>query len=79
LLGVCEVENRFVIDRLLDTSNAALPAPRDYAVVHAGTGNARGIDVAFIYDDTLFHVPSPPEVSVLLHVVMRCHAERSCR
>jgi Endonuclease/Exonuclease/phosphatase family len=28
LLGVCEVENRFVVDGLLDRVNSALPAPR---------------------------------------------------
>jgi hypothetical protein len=28
-------------------------------VVHADTGDACGIDVAFIYDDTLFRVPLP--------------------
>jgi hypothetical protein len=50
------VESRFVIDQLVDKVNAALPAARNYAVVHADTGDARGIDVAFIYDDTLFQV-----------------------
>jgi predicted extracellular nuclease len=57
LLGVCEVENRFVIDRLVERVNAKLAAPRSYAVVHADTDDLRGIDVAFIYDDTLFRVP----------------------
>jgi predicted extracellular nuclease len=76
LLGVCEVENRFVVDRLLERVNAALPAPRSYAVVHADTDDARGIDVAFIYDDTLFQVPLPLRDSVFFHVVMRRHATR---
>jgi predicted extracellular nuclease len=76
LLGVCEVENRFVVDRLKDTVNAALPAPRNYAVVHADTDDARGIDVAFIYDVTLFEVPVPLEESVFFHVVMRRNATR---
>ena len=71
LLGVCEVESRFVVDRLVDTVNATLPAPRNYAVVHADTGDARGIDVAFIYDETLFQVPPPPEESVFFHVMRR--------
>jgi hypothetical protein len=64
LLGVCEVENRFVVDRLLERVNAALPAARSYDVVHADTDDARGIDIAFIYDDTLFQVPLPLEESV---------------
>lgn len=76
LLGVCEVENRFVVDRLKDTVNAALPAPRNYDVVHADTDDARGIDVAFIYDVTLFEVPAPLEESVFFHVVMRRNATR---
>jgi hypothetical protein len=45
-------------------------------VVHADTGDARGIDIAFIYDDTLFQVPPPPEEVVFFHVVMRRHATR---
>ena len=59
LLGVCEVENRFVVERLVEAVNAVLPSPRSYAVVHADTDDARGIDVAFIYDDTLLEVPMP--------------------
>ena len=76
LLGVCEVENRFVVDLLVDAVNAALPVPRSYAVVHADTEDARGIDVAFLYDDTLLEVPGPPEESVFFHVVMRRNATR---
>jgi Endonuclease/Exonuclease/phosphatase family len=76
LLGVCEVENRFVVEGLLDRVNSALPAPRSYAIVHADTDDARGIDVAFIYDDTLFQVPLPLRESVFFHVVMRRHATR---
>jgi Endonuclease/Exonuclease/phosphatase family len=48
LLGVCEVENRFVIDRFVERVNATLPTPRSHTVVHADTDDARGIDVAFI-------------------------------
>jgi Endonuclease/Exonuclease/phosphatase family len=35
LLGVCEVKNRFVVDRLVERVNATLPAPRSNTVVHA--------------------------------------------
>lgn len=76
LLGVCEVENRFVVDRLVDRVNAMLAAPRSYEVVHADTGDARGIDVAFIYDAALFKVPEPLKDSVFFHVVMRRLATR---
>jgi Endonuclease/Exonuclease/phosphatase family len=64
LLGVCQVENRFVVDRFVERVNATLPAPRSYAVVQADTDDARGIDVVFIYDNTLFQVPLLLEGSV---------------
>lgn len=76
LLGVGEVENRFVIDALVNAVNTKLPAARSYAVVHADTDDARGIDVAFIYDDALFEVPAPLDQSVFFHVVMRRNATR---
>jgi predicted extracellular nuclease len=75
LLGVCEVENRFVLDLLVDALAARLPAGRRYEVVHADTDDARGIDVAFLYDPNLLEVPQDP-VSVFFHVVMRRNATR---
>jgi predicted extracellular nuclease len=72
LLGVCEVENRFVVDRLVDAVRALVPA-RNLAVVHADTNDARGIDVAFIYDSDLFDVPAN---EIFFHVVMRRNATR---
>lgn len=72
LLGVCEVENRFVTDLLVDAVTELLPS-RAYDVVHADTDDARGIDVAFIYDTGLFEVP--PD-QVFFHVVMRRNATR---
>jgi hypothetical protein len=42
----------------------------------AHTGDARGIDVVFIYDATLLQEPLPLEESVFFHVVMRGHATR---
>lgn len=47
LLGVCEVESRPVLQRLVEA--LAIPG-REYLVVHHDTSDARGIDVAFIYD-----------------------------
>jgi len=72
LLGVCEVENRFVLDALVDAVKGLLPT-RSYDVVHADTSDARGIDVAFLYDPELFEAP-PGEV--FHHVVMRRNATR---
>ena len=73
---MCEVENRFVVDELVAKVNTLLPAPRSYQVVHADTSDARGTDVAFIYDDTKLEVPVPLSDSVFFHVVMRRNATR---
>lgn len=51
LLGVCEVENRYVLELLL---SALEPLSRTYAIVHYEMSDQRGIDVAFIYDSKLF-------------------------
>jgi len=48
LLGVCEVENEAILDRLA----AAIDVPgRDYRVVTHPSPDARGIDVGFLIDD----------------------------
>ena len=72
LLGVCEVENRFVLDLLVATLGTPLPG-RNYDIVQADTKDERGIDVAFIYDADLFEVPDD---QVFFHVVMRRNATR---
>lgn len=51
LLGLCEVENRPVLQRLVD---ALAPLGRNYLVAHHDTSDERGIDVAFIYDADRF-------------------------
>lgn len=51
ILGVCEVENRPVIERLAD---AVSQPGRRYAIAHADTADQRGIDVAFLFDEALF-------------------------
>jgi predicted extracellular nuclease len=72
LLGICEVENEFVVTRLKDAVNATLPARR-YEVVHADTTDERGIDIAFLYDPALFTAPPNERFQ---HVVMRRTATR---
>ena len=62
LLGVCEVENRFVLDLLADAVRGLLPG-RAYRIVHADTDDARGIDVAFLYDPSLLQIPPPTRCS----------------
>jgi endonuclease/exonuclease/phosphatase family metal-dependent hydrolase len=53
LLGVCEVENRTVLDKLLSQLSSDLPARR-YGVAHADANDERGIDVALLFDTELF-------------------------
>jgi endonuclease/exonuclease/phosphatase family metal-dependent hydrolase len=72
LLGVCEVENEFVMTRLVEAINTRLP-DRSYRVVHADTVDRRGIDVAFVYDQGLFTAPADQRFQ---HVVMRRTATR---
>lgn len=72
LLGICEVENEFVVTRLADAVNALLPT-RAYQVVHADTVDDRGIDIAFLFDPALFTAPVDQRFQ---HVVMRRTATR---
>lgn len=72
LLGLCEVENEFVVERLKDRVNALVPA-RGYAVAHADTVDERGIDVAFLFDPSHFAAPLTERFQ---HVVMRRTATR---
>jgi hypothetical protein len=47
ILGVCEVENEPVLNRLVA---ALAPLGRNYRVAHEDSSDKRGIDIAFIYD-----------------------------
>lgn len=51
ILGMCEVENKPVLQRLVDS---LAPLNRNYGIVHHDTDDGRGIDVAFIYDSNKF-------------------------
>jgi len=72
LLGVCEVENEWVLSRLA-TAVSKLLGGRGYAVAHADTADERGIDIAFLYDPVLFTAPLDERFQ---HVVMRRTATR---
>ncbi|MEJ2600131.1 MAG: hypothetical protein P8Z00_17490, partial [Anaerolineales bacterium] len=68
ILGVCEVENAFVLQQLTARLNGQLNS-RNYAVVHVdSTRDHRGIDTAFIYDG-LKYVIDPN--AIFSHFVMR--------
>jgi hypothetical protein len=68
LLGVCEVENDFVLGLL---TTALQPLGRQYQFVHSDSDDERGIDVAFIYDAALFE---PQEK--FFHVIVKRVATR---
>ncbi|KAG2473020.1 MAG: hypothetical protein NPMRTHETA2_1540002 [Nitrosopumilales archaeon] len=51
ILGVCEVESKGVLKKLVNTLN--LPSRR-YKIAHDDTKDKRGIDVAFLYDGKKF-------------------------
>lgn len=53
LLGMAEVENRKVVEDLIRTP---LLKNRPYAIVHYDSPEPRGIDVALIYDKTVFNL-----------------------
>jgi endonuclease/exonuclease/phosphatase family metal-dependent hydrolase len=72
LMGVCEIENAYVLRALADAASALVPS-RTYEIVHADTIDERGIDVAFLYDPTLFTAPPDQRFQ---HVVMRRTATR---
>ncbi|MEZ4957644.1 MAG: hypothetical protein R2825_29060 [Saprospiraceae bacterium] len=70
VLGVCEIENEYVLGLLVQALN---PLGRNYAIVHHDSQDGRGIDVAFIYDETLLTVEPG---MIFNHVVMKRTATR---
>jgi endonuclease/exonuclease/phosphatase family metal-dependent hydrolase len=68
IMGVCEVENLPVLERLV----TAIRIPgRNYQVAHHDTNDKRGIDVAFIYDANKFTFEN-----MFSHVVTQRNATR---
>jgi len=68
ILGVCEVEDGHVLEDLVAAIQTRLPG-RSYAIVHAQSErDRRGIDTAFLFDDTRFSVD--PNL-VFNHFVLR--------
>jgi len=51
ILGLCEVENRKVLEMLNETY-----PDKNYSIVHYESPDLRGIDVALLYDDEIFNV-----------------------
>lgn len=51
VIGLCEVENRFVLRNLLEQTPLARAG---YRIIHKDSPDKRGIDVAMLYDPQLF-------------------------
>ena len=68
ILGVCEVENAYVLQQLTSKLNAQMNN-RNYTVVHVdSTKDHGGIDTAFVFDDSEYTVDPN---AVFSHFVMR--------
>ncbi len=59
LIGVCEVENRQVLEDLVN--NTAL---KGYKIVHYDSKDMRGIDLALLYDPTEFKVLESKKIDI---------------
>jgi predicted extracellular nuclease len=53
IIGLCEIENRFVLNQLV---NETPLAKFDYRIVHHESPDSRGIDVALLYDPACFEL-----------------------
>lgn len=52
ILGLAEIENRYVLDAVLQDS---ILAGFSYGIIHKDSPDYRGIDVALLYDTSVFH------------------------
>lgn len=68
LLGLCEVENKPVLEKLVQS---LAPLGRQYEIAHHNTDDGRGIDVAFIFDRTVF-----TKNEQFFHVILKRAATR---
>jgi len=66
VIGLCEIENLSVLEDLVNHPNLA---PFNYKIVHYDSPDKRGIDVALLYQDSLFKVhhsePKPLMINYL--------------
>ncbi len=60
ILGLCEVENRFVLEELNNAIN------RNYNIIHYDSPDNRGIDVALLYDSQDIILKSSDPIKVIL-------------
>ncbi|MCK0188699.1 endonuclease/exonuclease/phosphatase family protein [Arenibacter sp. F20364] len=63
IIGLCELENRQVIEDLINHPNLR---EKDYGIIHFDSPDERGIDVALIYKKTVFLPTSFASMRLLL-------------
>jgi len=77
VLGVCEVENRQVLEILVDKLQDL--TGKNYRIVHADTQDKRGIDIAFLYYKDMFEIEKDIQTGhglVFSHFILRREATR---
>jgi endonuclease/exonuclease/phosphatase family metal-dependent hydrolase len=76
VLGVCEVENKPVVERLVNRLSSL--HERTYKVIHADTSDERGIDVALIYDSKRLEIERDQDNNELVfsHFILKRVATR---
>lgn len=78
ILGICEVEDGQVINKLVNKIKEMLP--RDYKVVHEELNDKRGIEIGFIFDASKFEIDKDSQTGkdlVFSHHVLRDEATRN--
>lgn len=64
ILGVCEVENRTVLEDLIKTPQMAA---KDYGIIHFDSPDFRGIDVGFLYMKKYFKPTSYKNIPLYIY------------
>lgn len=64
VLGLCEIENKIVLVDLCDSLDER---GRKYSIVHKDSPDERGIDVAFLYDESVYTLMGSEWIPVILN------------
>jgi hypothetical protein len=78
ILGICEVEDGPVIDKLINKIKEKIP--RNYKAIHEKADDKRGIEVGFIYDNEKFEIAKDKQTGndlIFSHHVLREEATRN--
>jgi predicted extracellular nuclease len=62
IVGLCEVENKTVVEDLINQPNLKA---NNYKIAHFDSPDARGIDVACLYNSNLFSLKSSRKISII--------------